>query len=333
MSGDSNMEKLRWGVMSTAKIAREKVIPGIRSARNAELVAIASRQPDSARRVADDLAIPTAHGSYEDMLADDSIDAVYIPLPNHMHLEWTERAARAGKHVLCEKPLGLDAAEARRMHDTCAAEDVVLLEAFMYRFHPQWQAVFDLVRSGRIGELRSVQSWFSYFNDDPTNIRNVAAWGGGALMDIGCYCIHLSRSLFGREPLGAEAIMKLDPHSGVDILTSATLDFGEGTAGFTVGTRIEPDQRVHIYGTEGRIEIEIPFNIPADRQARVTLTTGRTSPVAPHTEVLTFDAVDHYGLEVEAVGRAVINGDALVGAAADSADNMAVIDQLFASAR
>jgi len=250
-----------------------------------------------------------------------------------MHLEWTERAARAGKHVLCEKPLGLDATEARQMHDTCEAEGVVLLEAFMYRFHPQWQAVFAMVESGRIGEIRSVQSWFSYFNDDPSNIRNVAAWGGGALMDIGCYCIHLSRSLFGREPVGAEAIMKLDPHSGVDILTSATLDFGEGTAGFTVGTRIEPDQRVHIYGTEGHIEIEIPFNIRADRQARVMLTTGRTSPVAPNTEVITFDAVDQYGLEVEAIGQAVIDGRPLVGAAADSVANMAVIDRLVGSAR
>jgi len=327
------MEKLRWGVMSTAKIARQSVIPGIRSAGNAELVAIASRDPESARRVADDLAIPTAHGSYEDMLADDSIDAVYIPLPNHMHLEWTERAARAGKHVLCEKPLGLDADEVRQMHATCEAEGVVLLEAFMYRFHPQWKAVFAMVESGRIGEIRSVQSWFSYFNDDPANIRNVAAWGGGALMDIGCYCIHVARTLFGCEPVGVHAAMMRDPDSGVDILTTASLDFGVGHAGFTAGTRIEPDQRVHIYGTEGRIEIEIPFNTPSDRGTRVMLTAGRTSPVDPQTEVLTFPPADHYGLEVEAVGGAVLDGRPLANTAADSVANMAVIDRLFASER
>jgi len=317
--------------MSTAKIARENVIPGIKAAENAELVAVASRHLDRARQLATSAGIPTAHGSYDDLLTDPGVDAVYVPLPNHMHLEWTERAARAGKHVLCEKPLGLDAGEARQMVDTCQTEGVILLEAFMYQFHPQWQAVFDMVRSGRIGELRSVQSWFSYHNDDPSNIRNVAAWGGGALMDIGCYCIHLSRRLFGREPAGVAGRMKYDPDSGVDILTSATLDFGTGTAGFTVGTRIEPDQRVHIYGTEGRIEIDVPFNIPPDREAKVRVTTGRTSPADPHTEILTFAPVDHYALEVEAMGRAVLGGELPVQTGADSIANMLVVDSLAAS--
>jgi len=316
--------------MSTAKIAREKVIPGIRGAANAQLVAIASRDHANARAVADRFDIPVAHGSYDDLLSDPEIDAIYIPLPNHMHLEWTERAARAGKHVLCEKPLGLNADEARRMHATCEAEGVVLLEAFMYRFHPQWQAVFEMVEEGRIGELRSVQSWFSYFNNDPANIRNVADWGGGALMDIGCYCIHVARTLFGREPVGVHAEMMRDPESGVDILTTAILDFATGQAGFTVGTRTEPDQRVHIYGTEGRIEIDIPFNTPSDRETHVKLTAGRTSPVDPHTEILTFAAADHYSLEIEAMGRAVLDGEALDGGAADSVANMAVIDRLFA---
>jgi len=319
--------------MSTAKIAREKMIPGIRGATNAQLVAIASRDQANARAVADRLEIPAAHGSYDDLLSDPEIDAIYIPLPNHMHLEWTERAARAGKHVLCEKPLGLNAAEARRMHATCDAEGVVLLEAFMYRFHPQWQAVFEMVEAGRIGELRSVQSWFSYFNNDPANIRNMADWGGGALMDIGCYCVHVARTLFGSEPVGVHAEMMNDPESGVDILTTATLDFGTGHAGFTAGIRVEPDQRVHIYGTEGRIEIDIPFNPPPDRATHVKLTTGRSSPADPHTEILTFPAADHYRLEVEAMGRAVLDGDAPAGAAADSVANMAVIDRLFASAR
>jgi len=327
------VNNLRWGVLSTARIAREKVIPGIKSARNAELVAIASRDPARAIEVANESGIPVAHSSYEDLLADPNVDAVYIPLPNHMHAEWTERAARAGKHVLCEKPLGLDAAEARRMHATCETEGVVLLEAFMYQFHPQWQAAIEMVHSGRIGELRSVQSWFSYFNDDPANIRNVAEWGGGALMDIGCYCIHLSRALFDCEPIEVGGTMKRDPVSRVDILTSATLDFGTGTAGFTVGSRAEPDQRVHIYGTQGRMEIDIPFNIPADRAGRVHLTTGRTSPVNPQTETLTFEPVDQYGLQVEAVGHAVLDGRPLSATGADSVANMMVIDQLSAACR
>lgn len=326
------MDKLRWGVLSTAKIAREHVVPGIRSATNAELVAIASRDPALARSVADDLGIPKAHGSYDDLINDPTVDAIYIPLPNHLHLEWTERAAAAGKHVLCEKPLGLDAGEARRMVETCESAGVVLLEAFMYRFHPQWVAVREIVESGGIGELLSIQSWFSYYNDDPDNIRNVAEWGGGALMDIGCYCIHLSRTLFGREPEGASGLMKRDPDSGVDILTSATLDFGVGTAGFTVATRVEPDQRIHIFGSRGRIDIEIPFNIPADHEPRVMLTTGRGSPISPQVETIPVAAADQYGLEVEAIGRAVLDGQPLVGTGADSVANMAVIDALVAAA-
>jgi len=317
--------------MSTAKIAREMVIPGIRSAANAELVGIASRDGELARRVADELHIPEAHGSYEDLLNDPGIDAVYIPLPNHMHLEWTERAARAGKHVLCEKPLGLSSSEAAHMHEVCDAEGVVLMEAFMYQFHPQWQAVFEMVKSGRIGEIQSVQSWFSYFNDDSSNIRNVAAWGGGALMDIGCYCIHVSRRLFGDEPINAAGTMQRDPVSGVDVLTSAVLEFEAGTADFTVGTRIEPDQRVHIYGSDGRIEVEIPFNIPADRPATIRLTTGRTSPAEPQTEIITTSSADHYGLEVEAFGRAVLGSESLIQTSADSASNMKVIESIITS--
>ncbi len=322
--------KLRWGVMSTAKIAREMVIPGIRSAANAELRGIASRDATLARRVADEMNIPNAYGSYEDLLGDPEIDAVYIPLPNHMHLEWTERAARAGKHVLCEKPLGLTAAEAAHMHEVCDAEGVVLMEAFMYQFHPQWQMVLEMVKSGRIGEVRSVQSWFSYFNDDPANIRNVAACGGGALMDVGCYCIHLSRRVFGGDPVSAVGTMQRDPDSGVDVLTSAMLEFEGGMADFTVGTRIEPDQRVHIYGSEGRIEIEIPFNIPADRQGKIRVTSGRTSPSDPQTETVMTSAADHYGLEVEAFGRTVLGSEPLIQTTADSIANMKVIESIAA---
>ena len=194
------MSVLRIGILSTANIATAKVIPGMRRAERVEVVAIASRDAARSRAVADRLGIPTAHGSYEALLADPDVDAVYIPLPNHLHAEWTIAAARAGKHVLCEKPLAMTAADAERMVEACRTAGVHLMEAFMYRLHPSWLAARELVASGRIGRLVAVQSWFSFFNDDPANIRNVQAFGGGALFDIGCYAVNLSRMLFGAEP-------------------------------------------------------------------------------------------------------------------------------------
>jgi predicted dehydrogenase len=260
---------LRWGVLSTAKIAREKVIPGMKNADRCELVALASRDAERGQESARELGIPKAYGSYEDLLSDDDVDAVYIPLPNHLHAEWTIAAARAGKHVLCEKPLALNAKDAQQMVDVCAQEGVKLMEAFMYRFHPSWVAVRELVSSGRIGELRTVQSWFSFFNDDPHNIRNISEYGGGALFDIGCYSLNLSRMLFGGEPVRVEASVAYEPATDVDVLTTGILEFENGVATFSCSTRVEPDQRVHIYGSEGRISIGIPFNIPPDRPTQV----------------------------------------------------------------
>jgi predicted dehydrogenase len=327
--------KLRWGVLSTADIARSKWIPGVRRSpeQRGEVVAIASRQADVARRVADELHIPRAHGSYEALLEDPEVDAVYVPLPNHLHLEWVIAAAEAGKHVLCEKPLALSAADAQRMVDACEAAGVQLMEAFMYRLHPSWQAVRELVASGRIGRLQSVQSWFSYWNDDPTNIRNRAAAGGGALMDIGCYAINLSRLLFGSEPERVEASCVRDPEMGIDVLTSALLEFpGGGSATFTCSTRAEPDQRVDIYGTAGRISIGIPFNIPPDRETHVFVTQGGDPPVAPNTETLTFPIADPYGVEADAFAASVLHGTPVPTPPADGVANMRVIEQVFAAA-
>ncbi|HET7182413.1 MAG TPA: Gfo/Idh/MocA family oxidoreductase [Candidatus Limnocylindrales bacterium] len=327
--------KLRWGVLSTADIARSKWIPGVRRApeQRGEVVAIASRSADVARRVADELRIPRAHGSYEALLADPDVDAVYVPLPNHLHLEWVIAAARAGKHVLCEKPLALSSTDAQRMVDACDAAGVQLMEAFMYRLHPSWQAVRAIVSSGRIGRLQSVQSWFSYWNDDPANIRNQADAGGGALMDIGCYSINLSRLLFGSEPERVEASCVRDPDMGIDVLTSALLVFpGGGTATFTCSTRAESDQRVHVYGTEGRISVEIPFNIPPDRETHVFMTHGGDPPVAPNTETLTFPIADPYGVEADAFAAAVLDGTPVPTPPADGVANMRVIEQVFAAA-
>jgi len=325
------MSKLRIGVLSTADIARKKVIPGMRRATRVDVVAIASRDGDQARAVADRLEIPRAHGSYEALLADPDVDAVYIPLPNHLHHEWTIAAARAGKHVLCEKPLALTASEAHEMATVCEAAGVRLMEAFMYRHHPSWLAVVDLVASGRIGQLSAVQSWFSYYNDDPTNIRNVQAFGGGALYDIGCYNVNLSRLLFGAEPTGVTASMERDPVSGVDVLTSAILDFDDGTASFTCGTRMESDQRVHIYGSAGRISIGIPFNIPPERPTQIFVTAGGDPPVAPATEIIDFPAADPYGVMADVFAAAVLDGTPLPFEASDAVANMRVIDGIFAA--
>jgi predicted dehydrogenase len=262
------------------------------------------------------------------LLSDPDVDAVYIPLPNSEHEAWTIAAARAGKHVLCEKPLAMTAAEAEEMIRACADEGVLLMEAFMYRLHPSWEAVRDLVGSGRIGRVRAIQSWFSYFNDDPGNIRNVPELGGGALYDIGCYCINLSRMLFGGEPTGIEASVTRDA-TGTDVLTSALLAFDDDVAVFTCSTRAEPDQRVHIYGTEGRISIGIPFNIPPDRPAEITVTAGGDPPVSPASETLTFAAADQYTIQAERFANAVLDSRPLPIPPEDAIGNLRVIDAIF----
>ncbi len=326
------MSVLRIGILSTANIATEKVIPGMRRAERVDVVAIASRDAARSRAVADRLSIPTAHGSYEALLADPDVDAVYIPLPNHLHAEWTITAARAGKHVLCEKPLAMTSAEAERMVEACRVAGVQFMEAFMYRLHPSWLAATELVASGRIGRLVAVQSWFSYFNDDAANIRNVLAFGGGALFDIGCYAVNLSRMLFGAEPDRVAAAVVRDPASGVDTTTSAVLEFPTGLAAFTVSTRSETDQRVDIYGTDGRISIGIPFNIPPDRPTKVFVTAGGEPPVAPATEELRFDTADPYAVQAERFAAAILDGTPPPVPPEDGVANLRVIERIFAAA-
>lgn len=238
---------VRWGILSTADIGMAKVTPAIQQAANAEVVAIASRNGDKARAAAEHLGIPSWYGSYAALLEAGDIDAIYIPLPNDQHAEWTMKAATAGKHVLCEKPLAMSAAQAEEMATACEEAGVKLAEAFMYRHHPSWLEVVRLVRDGAIGELRGIQTWFSYFNDDPENIRNKVEHGGGALMDIGCYPINVSRMLFGAEPTAVVSRVHRDPEMGIDTLTSAVMEFpGGGHSTFTVCIRSEDYQRVHV---------------------------------------------------------------------------------------
>jgi predicted dehydrogenase len=324
------MSRLRWGIISTADIGVAKVIPAMQRAERCEVVAIASRTLERAAAAAARLDIPRACGSYEELLASDEIDAVYIPLPNDAHAEWTINAAEAGKHVLCEKPLAVSAIQAAQMQQACAAAGVKLAEAFMYRHHPSWVETLRLVRSGAIGELQAVQSFFSYYNDDPANIRNRVEKGGGAIMDIGCYCINLSRMLFAAEPTRIEAVVRREPQMGIDIVSSAVLEFPNGgQASFACSIRAEPYQRVHIFGTTGRIELEIPFNIPPDRETRIFVTAGGDPPVTPATEIRTFAPADQYSIQAALFARAVLEGTDCLVPVADAVANLEVMEAIL----
>src|SRR3984893_7752065 len=264
------MSKVRWGILSTAHIGTATVIPAMQQGAYCEVTAIASRDLAKAQAEAKQLGIPTAYGSYEELLADPNIDAIYNPLPNHLHVPWSIKALEAGKHVLCEKPIAPTVAEAQKL--VVAAKQrpqLKVMEAFMYRFHPQWQRARQLVRDGKIGVLRTVQSFFSYYNDDPHNIRNIAETGGGGMLAVGCYNISLSRFIFGTEPRRVSGIVEYDPQLKTDRIASGILDFGQGTSTFTCSTQLTSYQRVNIFGTEGRIEIEIPFNAPTNRPCKI----------------------------------------------------------------
>ena len=325
------MNTLRWGVLGTAKIGAEHVIPAIQKARNGEVLAIASRRPGGAEATADALGIPERFDSYEALLASDSVDAVYIPLPNHLHAEWTKAAAAVGKHVLCEKPLALSAAQAGEMIDACAAAGVVLMEAFMYRLHPTWLKARELVATGRIGELQAIQTQFGYFNDDPDNIRNKVECGGGALMDVGCYAIDLARWMFDGEPTGIQAKLRRHPMFGTDVVTSALMEFGQGQAVFTVSTQVEDVQTVSLLGTEGRIAFEIPFNIPPDRTTHIYVFDGGDPPASPNVETWEFAPADPYTLEAEAFARTVLEGVPLPTPVDNAVANMRVIERVVAA--
>ena len=325
-------DRVRWGVLGVAAIATKKVIPAMQQSSNCEIVAIASRDATRAAEAAGRLGITRHYGSYQALLDDHEIDAVYIPLPNSLHAEWTMRAAKAGKHVLCEKPLAMSAAEAATVVIACEQAGVLLMEAFMYRLHPQWVKTRDLVAAGRIGELRAINAVFAYHNVDPANIRNVAEYGGGALMDIGCYPINVARMMFGTEPTGVHAVIRRDPVFGTDVLTSAVLDFDGRQTTFVCSTQLEPDQRVELLGTAGRLTIEIPFNIPPDRPTRLIHTAGGNPPVSPGTEIMEVPATDQYRVQGELFSAAVRGEAEVPTPPADAIANMAVIDRIFAVA-
>jgi predicted dehydrogenase len=318
-------------VLSTAKIGRVQVIPATNSGQFGTVTAIASRDLSRAKKVAGELGIEKAYGSYQELLADKNVDAIYNPLPNHLHVPWSIRALKAGKHVLCEKPIGLSVAEAEQLAGVAAAHPKLkIMEAFMVRLHPQWLAARKLVREGRIGALRTIHTTFSYFNDDPNNIRNQQDIGGGALLDIGCYPITLSRFIFDDEPKRVLGHIERDPKLKTDRLTSAVLEFFQGTATLTVSTQLTPYQRTNIFGTAGRIEVEIPVNVPNDRPTRIWVQTG--SPPAIQIEEVTFETCDMYTIQADAFARAVLDDTPVPTPLADAVANMRVIERVRTSA-
>lgn len=324
-------KRLRWGVLSTALIGTRKVIPGMQKGKYTSVDAIASRDLTKARETANALGIPRAYGSYEELLADPEIDAIYNPLPNQMHVPWTIKAAEAGKHVLCEKPLSLSVAEAETLLEVRARTGVKIGEAFMIRSHPQWLRTQQLIREGRIGALRAVAGAFSYFNDDPANIRNQVECGGGALFDIGCYMIQSARIGFASEPTRVVASIDRDPRFHVDRLTSALMEFDGGHAIFTCSTQMVPYQRVQFLGTQGRIEIEIPFNAPKDRPTRIFLDDG-SDPGGSSAVVEEFAVCDQYTLQGDDFSRSVIEGGEVPVPLEEAIRNMTVIEAIFRSA-
>jgi predicted dehydrogenase len=323
-------QKVRWGVLGVAKIATEKVIPAMQRGRYSEVTAIASRSAEKARGAAAALGIPKAYGSYEALLDDPDVDAVYNPLPNDLHVPWTAKAAERGKHILCEKPIALTADEARQLIAARDRTGAKIQEAFMVRTHPQWLKVRDLVRQGAIGELRSMLGVFSYFNRDAANIRNLPGAGGGALMDIGCYLINTSRFLFGREPSRVMGLIDRDPDLKVDRMTTLLLDFGSGHAAGTCSTQMVFYQQMQIFGTTGRIELPIPFNAPPDRPCRVIVDTG-TDLFGGGVSTIEIDTCNQYTIQGDLFSKAILDGTEVPSPIEDAVKNMACIDAVFRS--
>ncbi len=326
-----SVDPVRWGILGAANIGVKKVIPAMQRGVRSRVVAIASRDLAKAQAAASELGIARAYGSYEKLLADPEIEAIYNPLPNHLHVPWTIRAAEAGKHVLCEKPIALSATEARQLLEVRARTGVQIGEAFMVRNHPQWLAAKELVASGRIGELRVVAGHFAYFRRDPSDVRSIPEWGGGGLMDVGCYPITMSRWLFGEEPEAVIGIVDRDPELRVDRIASGLMRFPSGgQATFTSAMQLVHYQRMQLHGTQGRIEVQIPFNAPNDRPSRIFVDDGRELGDRS-AEPIDFPVVDQYTLQGDNFSAAIRGEGSVPVSVEDAVANMAVIDAVFRS--
>src|SRR5215468_350723 len=326
-----NLHKVKWGILGVASIAMRKVIPGMQKGEWSEIAAIASRDFGKAQRAAEELGIPKAYGSYEELIADQEIEAIYNPLPNHLHVPWSIKAAEAGKHVLCEKPIALNAAEAETLRAARDRYRVKIGEAFMVKTYPQWLRVRELVHKGHIGDLKSIMTVFSYFNRDPENVRHNVEWGGGGLLDIGCYPITLSRWIYGEEPKRVTGTIENDPDFGTDRLASAILEFSRGQSIFTSGTQTNYFQRMTLLGTTGRIDVEIPFNAPTNRPLQLTISDGMEFIGGTKT-IEEIPAADQYTIQGDEFSKAIRNNTEVPVPLEDAISNMKVIDAIFRSA-
>jgi predicted dehydrogenase len=322
------MAKVSWGILSTARIGTDKVIPAMQLGEHSAITAIASRDIETARRAAKKLGIPQAYGSYEELLGRSEIEAVYIPLPNHLHVEWTLKALKAGKHVLCEKPIGMSLREAEVLHrEAKKFPKLKLMEAFMYRHHPQTIMTRDLIKDGAIGDVRSIHTMFSYYNDNPKDIRNQPDIGGGALLDIGCYCISISRFLFDAEPKRVCGAVEYDPELKTDRLVSAVLEFEKGSSIFTCSTQMVNFQYAKVFGTRGIIEMEMPFTPSFDTPSKIICQTG------PKREEISFDPCNQYTIQGDLFSKAILENTAVPTPIEDGVANMRVVDGIFDSSR
>ena len=323
-------KKIRWGILSTAKIGTGQVIPAMQKGRFIEITAIASRNLSTATETAKQLNIPKAYGSYEELLADQSIDAIYIPLPNHLHVEWSIKCMEAGKHVLCEKPIALTTEDVKKLIAVRDKTGKKISEAFMVRSHPQWLKAVELVNKGELGEVKAIQGFFSYFNRDTENIRNIQEYGGGSIWDIGCYPINTSRLIFNEKPKRVIALTENDPQFKVDRLASAILDFPSGQAVFTSATQLSPYQRMSVFGTEKHLEIEIPFNSPIDKPTRIFI--NDTVSRDDERKIIELDTCDQYTHQGDNFSQAILKNSEVPVPLEDSLINTATIQALFKSA-
>jgi len=325
------MEKIKWGILGTAKIACEKVIPAMQKSKISEVYAIASRTNNHAEYARQRLNIPFAYTTYESLLQNKDIQAVYIPLPNHLHVEWIIKALEAGKHVLCEKPMALSVEDVQRIVKISHEKGLKVAEAFMVKTHPQWIRTKELINEGKIGKLKNIQGFFSYYHDDLENIRYKYKKGGGAMWDIGCYPVFTSRFIFGEEPLRVIALMEYEKQTGVDILASAIMEFFSGQASFSIGTQLAPHQKMQFFGTEKMLEIKIPFNAPPDEDIEIHLTAGDL--FAKDLEIIKIPAIDQYTIQADEFSKAILNNTDVAVSLDNSLKNTAVMEALFKSAK
>ncbi|MEQ1768704.1 MAG: Gfo/Idh/MocA family oxidoreductase [Devosia sp.] len=323
--------KVRWGIVSTANIGVKKVIPGIMKSPHSEVVALGSRDAGKARAALDELGLTNAraYGNYAELYSDPDIDAIYNPLPNHLHVPETLAAAKAGKHVLCEKPIGLDVADAERLR--AIPKNVLVTEAFMVRYHPQWMRAREIAASGELGTVHAIRAVFTYFLDDPSNVRNIADIGGGGIMDVGCYPVVASRYIFGAEPKRVVALVDRDPNFKTDRLASVIADYGNGRQlSFICGTQSAGNQKVEIIGTKGRAEVIVPFNALPDERSAIEIDTG-----APFDRSLArreiIRPVDQYTEQAEHFALAVLGEKTLPWGIEDAIAQMKVLDAIFKS--